>query len=93
MLTHNYLFTLYVIIIYLSYGWLQNFTYKRSIAIGLLCGLAALTRPTEVISILIPLFWNIGNYAGLKGRITALIHQYKKVIVMILCACVIGSFS
>ncbi len=37
--------------------------------IGLLVGWAALTRPTEVISALIPVFWGVQFMAGLAGRL------------------------
>lgn len=92
-LSHNYLFTVYAIIIYLSYGWVENFTYKRSAAIGFLCGLAALTRPTDIISILIPFIWNIGNLTELKARVNSFLRQYKKIIVLLLCAVAVGSIQ
>ncbi len=61
-LTHNYLFTLYALLILLS-----DRLYRRPrprwtkfAGIGLLVGLMALVRPTEVLAVLIPVFWGVG---------------------------------
>ncbi len=60
-LTHNYLFTLYALLIFLS-----DRLYRRRrpawiqfASIGLLVGLMALVRPTEILAVLIPVFWGV----------------------------------
>lgn len=58
-MTHNYLFTIYSILIYLSIRFYQSPDLKKAAGIGFLVGLAALTRPTEIISLLIPLLWGL----------------------------------
>jgi len=55
--THNWLFTIYALLIHFSIKWHQKPTYRTSVAIGACVGIAALTRPTDIISFLIPLFW------------------------------------
>ena len=44
--------------------------------IGLLIGLAALIRPSEAISILIPVLWGIQGWQGIKDKV-ALLWQHK----------------
>ena len=63
-MTHNYLFVIYSLLIWFSIQFYKNPSSRISIIIGLLTGMAALTRPTEILSVIIPLFW----YGDLKGQ-------------------------
>lgn len=67
-MTHNSLFTLYALLLWLTIRFYESPQKRTAIAIGALCGLAAITRPTETISLLIPLFWGIGNLESLRRR-------------------------
>ena len=69
MFSHNYLFTVYTAIILISIQWHKTFDYKNTLLLGFLCGLSALSRPTEVISVIIPFLWGVGNIDSLKERI------------------------
>ena len=62
-MSHNYLFTLYGILIALSITYHQNPSFKKGIAIGLVLGLMALSRPTEIIACLLPLLWGITDFS------------------------------
>jgi Dolichyl-phosphate-mannose-protein mannosyltransferase len=48
-MTHNWLFTLYCLLIYSSIRFYQKPSYSWAIFTGILIGWAALTRPTEII--------------------------------------------
>ena len=72
VLTHSYLFTLYAFILYLvdsfyNRGFRGNGTV---FIIGVLSGLATITRPTEIICVFIPLLWGLKDYIALKERIS-----------------------
>ena len=71
-LTHSNLFTLYVFIVYLTNRYYQNPDCRKALGIGLLCGLATLMRPTEIIALLIPVFWKINSRRDLLARINFL---------------------
>ena len=60
-LTHNYLFTLYTFIIWCSLKWHREQKSWQAICLGLSMGLAVAVRPSEMVCILIPLFWGIYN--------------------------------
>jgi len=78
---HNYLFTLYALLIYFTIKWHEKPNFKWSVAIGLCCGLAALARPTEAISILIPLLWGMDGFSAVKGRLLLWKQQLPKLLV------------
>ncbi|MBP9884392.1 MAG: hypothetical protein KBF32_13370, partial [Chitinophagales bacterium] len=77
-MTHNYLFTIYCLVIWLTMKWYEHPTILRSVFIGALCGLATVTRPTEIIMLVIPFLWGIDTSNGLTHRIRFLRkHQWK----------------
>ena len=63
-MTHNYLFTLYALLLLLSDGLYrrtegQDAGWTLYAGVGLLTGLMALIRPTEILAVLIPLLWGL----------------------------------
>ncbi len=77
-MTHSGLFTIYSILIYCSIKFYQKPNIKIAIIIGILCGWATLIRPTEILSLIIPIFWGISSLKQIKERFSFLyIHKYK----------------
>jgi hypothetical protein len=64
-MTHNWLFTLYSLLIFNTIRFYERPTVGRAWVIGALVGWATLTRPTEILSVLIPLLW---GWEGLRAR-------------------------
>lgn len=59
---HNYLFTLYAILLLQTMKWHEKPNTKSALIIGLMVGLIALIRPNELVVILIPLLWGITGF-------------------------------
>ena len=57
--THNYLFTLYAVLIYSTIRFYKNPNRSKAAIIGFIVGVLALTRPTEIISSMIPMLWGV----------------------------------
>jgi hypothetical protein len=68
-MTHGPLFTIYALIIYITIRFYKRPDRKKAIFIGLLTGLATLIRPTEIISVLIPLLWGVSSRNELRQRL------------------------
>lgn len=60
-MSHSWLFTIYASLLWCSHLFHETGKRKYAIAIGLLCGLAVLTRPTDIVSIFIPLLWGLNS--------------------------------
>lgn len=58
-MTHNLLFTGYTLVIWLTIKWYEKRKIKTIILLGVICGLIILTRPTEIVCLLIPLLWPV----------------------------------
>jgi hypothetical protein len=89
-MSHNLLFTLYAIIIYLTIKWHQNFSVKNSLLLGICIGLAALCRPSEIISGLIPLLYGVTGWQSLKEKFATLFKLKKQLIVFSLSLFCVG---
>ena len=93
-MTHNWLFTVYALLIWMSIQWHKNPTWKKSAAIGVLIGLAALTRPTDIIALIIPIFWAMNLTAtAIKNRFSFLFKNWKHLAFAATITAAIGSIQ
>jgi hypothetical protein len=59
---HNYLFTLYVILLLHTLKWHEKPNLVSAFIIGLMVGLIALIRPNELVVLLVPALWGITGF-------------------------------
>ncbi len=91
--THSPLFTIYALLLYAIIKFYENPNYLRAAAIGGLVGLATLTRPTEIICILLPLLWGVSDKKSLLERLDFIKTDYKKLLLAIIITGMIGSLQ
>jgi hypothetical protein len=80
-MTHSTLFTIYCLIIWNSIQFYKDINLFRAGVIGLLCGLATLIRPTDIISVLIPVFWGVNSVETCKERFQWAFSNLKFIVV------------
>lgn len=69
-LTHNWLFGWYAALLLLTPAYYARPTAGRAAAIGAIIGLMTLTRPTELLAVLLPLLWGLRwSRAGLRAQL------------------------
>jgi hypothetical protein len=90
VMPHNYLFTIYAVITWLTIRWHDDPHWKFAVPLGLLCGLAALVRPTAGVIVLVPLLWNI---SGWRQKWSLVARNYLQIIVMILMICLVAGMQ
>lgn len=90
-MSHNMLFSLYSIITWYTIRWHQQQKAKHMVIIGLCIGLAALVRPTEIISSLIPLLFGINSLAALRQKAALLLRHKGQILLAVLITAAIGS--
>jgi Dolichyl-phosphate-mannose-protein mannosyltransferase len=69
---HNPLFTLYALIIWCTIRWHESQRWPHIIMLGLACGLAIASRPTEMLALLIPALWGVYSVGTVKEKISLL---------------------
>ncbi|MEI6062233.1 MAG: hypothetical protein WCR72_16140 [Bacteroidota bacterium] len=89
-LSHNYLFTLYTLIVWLTLRWHRQPGWKYATGLGFAMGLAVLVRPSELVCILIPVLWGIHNSESFRQKIMLIKSNYKQLILLILAVFVTG---
>ena len=90
-MVHNALFTVYTLIIWFTLKWHESPAWKYALPLGLSIGMAALIRPTEIISVLIPLCWGVWNRATLQKKWAVVAGRWRQVAGMILMILLTGS--
>lgn len=66
----------------LCYKWFEKPNTKTAFAIGLLLGWLTVTRPSELVWILVPLFWGITNCNDIKDRFLFLLKKWKDLFLL-----------
>lgn len=85
LLSHNFLFMLYAILIYYTIKWYTDYKWKQAIVIGLTIGLITLIRPSEGICFLIPLLWSNSGTDYLMNKLNLLRTHFLQIILMGFC--------
>ena len=80
-MTHNTLFTIYALLLWTTIQFYKKKKKSQVVITGLLTGLATLIRPTEIVSILIPLFWGVQNKNEILLRFQFLKDNYLKLLI------------
>lgn len=91
LLSHNFLFTLYAFLLYTTIRWYDRPTHGRAFQMGLTCGLITLIRPSEIVCLLIPLFWNAGSWKQFIFRFKIMKTNIFHVLSFVAPAIIIGS--
>lgn len=92
-MTHNYLFTLYAALVALTIAYYQKPTLLKAAGLGFIVGLAALTRPTEILTALIPLLWGVGSTAALRERLSVWRRHWSQLVAAVIICGLIGSLQ
>lgn len=85
LLSHNFLFTLYTIVVYYTIQWYSFQKIKYIVIIGLSIGFIILIRPSEIVCVLIPLMWDSKNSNRLS-KIELIKTNYLQIIIALICS-------
>ena len=80
---HAVLFTAYSLLLYLTIKWHDQPTGKVAFMMGLLMAWMILARPSEILCIIIPLFWNVQDKATFQLKIQLLKKNLSHILLMI----------
>ncbi len=83
-MTHNWLFTAYSLLIFSTIRFYRRPSFAWAAAVGVLVGWMTLTRPTEMVSAIIPLFWGVGSGKALVERVSFFRQQWRPLGVAVL---------
>jgi hypothetical protein len=93
LMSHNYLFFLFAAVLWLTIGWHEKPKLSTAVLLGLAIGLAALSRPTEILLAIVPVLWGIHNRASLISKLQMVLNKWKHLLAAILVTAVVGSIQ
>ncbi|MBI4944824.1 MAG: hypothetical protein HY840_00325 [Bacteroidetes bacterium] len=94
LLVNSYLFTLFAIMLWHTIKWHEKHYLSSAIILGITLGLAALTRPTEIMYAIIPFCWGIKAPKEISQKIKIFLNEYRfHAIIMFGLMICIGSFQ
>jgi hypothetical protein len=79
--THVWLFAILAILVWATIRFYEKPTFFWAAAIGATVGIATLTRPTELVCLMIPLFWGVDfSKKTIQNRLIFLKRNWKMII-------------
>ncbi|MDX9942768.1 MAG: hypothetical protein RBS53_11165 [Bacteroidales bacterium] len=81
-LVHNFLFALYALLLWLVIRWHEQPCRRLSVWLGLTLGLIIIIRPTDIISLIIPLLWGVYDWKTLKEKFRLIREQFGNLLIM-----------
>ncbi len=87
---HAILFALYCLLLLNTIKWHKTPKIKYSILVGISVGFLTLIRPTELICILIPIFWNVSSLQTLKNKISIVKQNWKHLLILVFTVLLVG---
>lgn len=91
LMTHNYLFNLFACVLYLTIRWHEKPKLRYAIGLGFAIGLAALSRPTEIMLALVPILWNTGGKVAYQQKLRIVTSNWKSIVYSVMIVAVLGS--
>lgn len=85
-MSHAGLFFLFSCFLWFNYKWHLKQTYGTSIILGLIIGAIVLIRPTDIIIVLLLIFWPLSDKFNLIEKVKFFLKNYFKIAVMIVMA-------
>ncbi len=79
---HIYLFAGYAVLIWFTIRWYETKKIKLALGIGLVIGLLTLSRPTELMSVIIPMFYGIKSLDHIGQRLIGALKYFKHILLM-----------
>ncbi|HBG71344.1 MAG: hypothetical protein A2W93_01490 [Bacteroidetes bacterium GWF2_43_63] len=80
-MSHNYLFALYCMALWFTVRWHETFRLKFIVFLGLVCGLAILSRPTEIVILAIPALWSVDSWKALQEKFKTIFNHFGQMAV------------
>lgn len=92
-MTHGHLFFLYTMLIWQTIRFYQQPQLLSALSIGAIIGLSALIRPTELMTLLIPILWGLDSWQAVKDRIQFVRVHFTKYLLAGILTGLIGSLQ
>lgn len=88
---HIFIFPFAVLIILLTISWHENPRKRTAFFLGLTIALVTISRPSEIVWILIPIFWNVDSLSAFRSKLHLLRAHFSHLLVFAFGLILLGS--
>ncbi|MCD4698411.1 MAG: hypothetical protein K8S16_19470 [Bacteroidales bacterium] len=81
--SHAFSFVFLIFYIYLVIKWYEKQSIKTTILLGLVGGFIVLIRPSNILILIILIFYNVNTFKDLKDRFLFFIKNYWLILIMV----------
>ena len=78
-------------LVWFTIRWHTSPNIRSAILVGLIIGFIILIRPSEMVCLLIPLLWNVGNGKSFLRKINLLKENFSHVVALVVAMILVGS--
>jgi len=89
LMSHAYLFTLNIFLLYFVMEWHKMPSWKNSAYLGLIAGLIILVRPSDIVSLLIIFLYGIYSFKTLKEKFYLAKQNMLRLLLIALCILIV----
>ena len=89
LMSHAFLFTLNILLLYFVMAWHKMQSWKNSFALGVIAGLIILVRPSDIVSLLIFLLYGIYSLESLREKFKLLKQNLLKLVLAGACILIV----
>ncbi len=89
----NYVFAFYALIVWFTIRWHETRSTKHALLLALFCGLNILSRPTEMVCLILPFLWGVQDRESLSAKLRLLSENRKQLLMFFLVLVAIGSLQ
>jgi len=83
VMAHSYNFVLIVIFFHTVLKWYEEASWLRTFLLGMLFGLIVLIRPTNILILILLLFWGTDSWSAFRERIRFFLQNIPKMLLMV----------
>lgn len=87
--TVNFLFALVAITTWYTIRWHQNPKLKYITIVGISIAITTVVKPSEIMSVLIPVFWGVYDKKSFQVKIFLVKQNYRQIIIAVLISFVV----
>jgi hypothetical protein len=93
LMSHNYLFAVYALLLWFTIRWHEKPAFSSATGIALSIGLAALSRPTEVVVAAVPVLWGIADRNSLMQQLKLFWEKRQQLLLVMAIVGLFGSLQ
>jgi len=80
---HTILLSFYAMLLWFTIRWHEEQKKRFAIAIGLLLGMIIVSRPSDIVAVLIPLLWNVYDRKSLNNKLVLIKTHFGQLLLLI----------